>query len=304
MTPLSIASHLDFATAVVQDPQVATKVQTSIEHLFVRYPRVRYWNFLGRYRGKIATSTEKHGGGVASGRSSNGEVCIQVWGRETDKMLQCVLENAPVKFTRLDMAVTILFSTPQLRVCDVMANIQPGRAHYSIIQPNNDEGGTLYVGSRRSDVFARMYDKGAQLGTIPGRLLWRYEVEYKGKHAQQAVTLLFAPGTLPSYRQASVLAHVKTYFEKHQVPFPDVVEAAKDYPLVQYESLVTDDKITLRWLRTQVFPAILRLQKNGRLEEALEALHVSELGKPLEHFSLREIDIVQGHFLDKLQIPM
>jgi len=304
MTALSVVSHLDFATAIVKNPEVAGRVLTGVEHLFHRYPRIRYWSFLGLYRGRIATSDEKGGGGIASGRAADGAGIVQSWGKETEVMVQIVLGVTQVHFTRLDMAVTVLFSQPQPCVRELLATLPADKHNYTIIQPANDEGGTLYIGSRRSDVFARLYDKGAELRTLPGRLLWRYEVELKHRHAERAVAQLFVDSVLPSDRLVCIFENVRHYFTVHAVPFPDVPDAAKQYPVVQYESRVTDDATTLRWFRTQVYPALMRLDGNGKLDQALEALQIDRLGQPLRRFNLGEVDAVQGHFLDKMQHPM
>ena len=44
---------------------------------------------------------------------------------------------------------------------------------------NNHSGRTLYVGSRHSTQFGRLYDKGVQADRAEAGHLWRYEVEYK-----------------------------------------------------------------------------------------------------------------------------
>ena len=48
----------------------------------------------------------------------------------------------------------------------------------------------------------------------------------------------------------------------------------------------------------------MRLEGNGKLDQALEALQVDQVGKRLRTFTQAEMDAVQGHFLDKMQRPM
>lgn len=53
-------------------------------------------------------------------------------------------------------------------------------------------GQTLYINSRASDNFARIYDKGVESKLCPAGMMWRYEVEFKRKVSKQE-SLALAP---------------------------------------------------------------------------------------------------------------
>lgn len=128
-------------------------------------------------------------------------------------------------------------------------------------------GKTLYCGSRNSDHFGRIYDKGAQLGA-PADRLWRYEVQSNGKVAPALANLLAAETSddLASF----ITRYVHSWFCLRGVT-PPFLPGGKA-PLMSVGSEVTTVERKIEWLRSQVAPTLALLENLGRLHDGLRAL--------------------------------
>lgn len=109
-------------------------------------------------------------------------------------MLFSRLELLGAKFTRLDLAYddrTGVISLPRLAV-DIADDNFIGRARYTQRIYSHDydsdiDGLTVYVGSKNSDVFVRIYDKAAERGFSPADLHWvRVEIQLRADRAVMA----------------------------------------------------------------------------------------------------------------------
>src|SRR3989304_5980210 len=128
------------------------------------------------------------------------------WGMRTDGCIMMLSgQDAAINWlpalalaqnvTRLDLAVTVSLADP---ITDVAKRAYawvltdphscPGKKRkYSYVE-NSSGGQTVYIGSRASDQFGRLYDKGcesAKDACAPPGLLWRYEVEFKAYRAKK-----------------------------------------------------------------------------------------------------------------------
>lgn len=94
--------------------------------------------------------------------------------------------RAAENVSRLDLAVDCELDSPVTTVSrDVYRNVghvRPvnGRPPTRRLIVSGDGGSTAYVGSRVSEQFGRVYDKGIESKTLPAGRWWRFEVEYKG----------------------------------------------------------------------------------------------------------------------------
>jgi DNA relaxase NicK len=174
------------------------------------------------------------------------------------------------------------------------------------IVPNDDGGGTLYVGTRGSDVFGRVYDKGAQLGTFPERIYWRWEVEYKRDHARQAYANWSESVNSPNAYQA-IAREVGTWYAEHGIPIPTVLRTEWKRPVIRYATRVRSSDTTIEWLYQQVNPALRKLGAAGRLSDAVEALGIwdnqlvmteSELQRLAQWEQTDFLAELQGHELE------
>ncbi len=86
------------------------------------------------------------------------------------------------RVTRIDLAITqcLGFDIPSVpkRYYDTLTAEDLAARNYALIQ-NSKMGQTLYVGSRKSEKFGRLYDKGVEEKSAPAGLKYRWEVEYK-----------------------------------------------------------------------------------------------------------------------------
>ncbi|GAH93796.1 unnamed protein product [marine sediment metagenome] len=217
-------------------------------------------------------------GGVAFAEKDHGRLGIcQAWGALSN-IVGRALAKRRLKATRVDLQVTVLHNRSQPAVKDLLDSLPADVHKYTAIVPLNHEGGTLYVGSRSSDAFGRLYDKGAELGAdIPPRVLWRYEVEYKRKLAVAMADQIWYSDRSLSQMRTYVLAHVEEFFQKHQVPTPFSVSNRHNHSLVRYATRVQDSAKTLKWLTEQVQPAVLRLVHEGHAEQITEVLGIGVL---------------------------
>ena len=109
------------------------------------------------------------------------------------------------------------------------------------------QGDTLYIGSAKSSVQVRVYDKGAERGTLAD---WtRIEIVWRGRHAQSAHLRMLSAGIAPTTRGA-ILRQMRSTAEWFQI--------AMNAPTV--EPLPVPHRLGNRyeWLRRAVVPALRR----------------------------------------------
>jgi hypothetical protein len=147
-----------------------------------------------------------------------------------------------------------------------------GRAKNVQLVESGDRMDTVYIGSRTSDTWIRIYVKADGDGN-PAYL--RFEVEYKGDKADAVRSALWDG----HHTKRSVLA-----FELNRLPH------AEKWPLSRFRALlgadgarispkrVDGENSTITWLLRQVEPAVLRL------------LHDHEHGDRMEHILRRWLD--------------
>ncbi len=120
-------------------------------------------------------------------------VLLSLAGSLAQEQIKYVDALEDVRVTRLDIAVTVALEhrdrvgdRAYLAACDKTKK-RRYRASTSIIH-GSDGGCTVYLGSRKGkNSFGRLYDKGIQSKDPAGEgLIWRYEVQLKGKQAQEA----------------------------------------------------------------------------------------------------------------------
>ena len=133
-------------------------------------------------------------------------------------------------------------------------------------------GATCYVCSKKSEQFARIYNKEAESGEDRYKGCWRYEVQLKNKLATNAATIF----RLSEYAQPNQAAvFVRQWLRKRGVQAPWTAEAEL-YALPSEKTTNSDVESRLRWLREQVRPAIRRLIKLGLRDSILEALDLQD----------------------------
>jgi len=116
---------------------------------------------------------------------------------------------------------------------------------------SKDGGNTIYVGSRQSEKFIRIYNKAAE-SNLPGVLWYRYELETKGMVARAVASILTS---------TTGWADCFATYTKHMVDIPQVAD---------YQVFFGDETVTIgipkiekksdreAWIEKQVMPAVVK----------------------------------------------
>lgn len=175
--------------------------------------------------------------------------------------------DAPSQVSRLDLQVTHFLDEPCGEyVVRMYEEIKNGR--YKTTYITNDEGGqTLYIGSRQSEKFFRIYDAGARHGIGPLGQAWRFELELKKPHAKDVFFELRAAikGGLPiSHIIADTVRH-EAFERGIEAPWQQI--GLNGHISLQSYKQGRDTRLT--WLTTQVKPCLAKLLDQGYSYEIL-----------------------------------
>jgi hypothetical protein len=272
---IELSSSVDWLTCTAKSPEARIKIYelcAEFRRDLAQNGKITPWRFRG-YQGLQCES-------VRWGTRADSDIAVLsgydaavAWRR-----LLPVAENV----SRVDLAVTIrtrneVGDLVQVYYDWVKQNLGAWEARKLTKIENNKGGQTLYVGSRASDQFGRIYDKGAQdkkLKVPPG-CLWRYEVEFKEDRAGKIASQLrnsVDPNASPAQR---IQQTVYLWFDSRDVP--PLFCRAKSLPLDSTVSArVTTDEKALAWLHAQVAPTVARLMDKGKADATLQALGVQK----------------------------
>jgi len=177
-----------------------------------------------------------------------------------------------VHCTRIDMQVTCEFTTRAPHLIErlyehaVAAPAKNGRPPAYTLLKQSDGACTLYVGSRSSGLYGRIYDKGMEqaLGE-PGKYI-RFELECKDWASDQAVAIV-RPSSSP---EAQMMAMVGRFFTDRSIAVPwSYVRPEETFVPPK---LKTEDAQVLKWLRGPVATSVARLMDTVGYEQTLRAL--------------------------------
>lgn len=174
--------------------------------------------------------------------------------------------------TRIDLQVTCSLNEPHplmlRKTYEQAKNASPlnGRpAKYTLIE-DTEGGSTLYVGSRSSMRFGRVYDKGREQNSEEKGKLYRWELEIKDVLADQCVAML--AGSEDSQRQ--IMAIVGDFFTTRGVPVAFRVprmEESFSIPRIRQE-----DAGSIKWFNGPVATAVARVSETCGVETVMRAL--------------------------------
>ena len=184
--------------------------------------------------------------------------------------------------SRLDVALTVWGVTEQstaiARHKDEAIeerNILHSRPFRVTLIDGNGDGDTLYLGSRTSEQFVRIYDKERSPNSEPTyKTALRYEVECKEGLARHVYERCIIGGYSPGNCHA-VLTGLLARRGINPLGTRGV-QPATIKPSDLRKSSVED---TLSWLETQVRPSVRRLMEQGYAREVVNALGFDELVK-------------------------
>jgi hypothetical protein len=177
--------------------------------------------------------------------------------------------------SRLDISLTIwgvldqseLIARHNVESVDYRKSLRSRPYAVSRIDGNGD-GDTLYLGSRTSEQFVRIYDKErAPNSDNSYKTALRYECECKEQLALSA----YQGCVNPRYSATSCLSVLTGLLARRGVS-PALVGSIQSKPIAITGVPISDLESTLSWLKVQVKPTVSRLMREGFEEEVLIAL--------------------------------
>lgn len=239
--------------------------------------RPRPWHFFG-YTG-WSYSNPGNGGHFAYGeaREEIMGTIVQASGYFATRYVDWFL-TSDLRWTRVDLCVDcqLEIAAPNLAIDYYTWVCEKGQQQrkYGLVQ-NTMGGTTLYVGSRQSYEFGRVYDKGIESKTIDQQgKLWRYEVELKQDKAKAAVQSLVSFHAREKQYSHPIAVTVYDWFDRRDIPPIWKRHSSESLNLmVRTETKHEDQK--LLWLRKQVSPTVREMLASNK-REVLDALGITE----------------------------
>jgi hypothetical protein len=222
-------------------------------------------------------------GQVSYGRRSDGAV-VRLSGKcAFENWEQCV--SLATNVSRLDVQATVTpDGGPTLRLERHHAealNSPRGRGKQAQLKywggPTGIE--SLALGSRQSDRYLRIYNKGIQSGLVQYDGTLRYEIEFKNKLAWEKAQLLDSSDQQHRYIVAWIyemacVRGIRLAGATWRTSLADRLRTGECPNLPHHRS--RNDK-RIWWLANSVKPSVVELVHAGRLDETLEALGLSDL---------------------------
>lgn len=196
--------------------------------------------------------------------------------------------NESSNCSRIDVQVTVSESCPpgttlaqEFRTLGrVWAN--KGNAPTVSYFHGTDGSATLYVCKRSSEMFGRIYDKGAESKIAHYRNALRWEVECKGDKARSIARAMVRADN----DQAEAHAQCLQFFRNRGASCRSLLALGLVYKMIPNQRLTaesaartayaSDRAKSLRWLTASVRPTIERLSKSGSRRDLLIALGLAD----------------------------
>lgn len=214
--------------------------------------------------------------GIFLGRSAQG-VLLQLSGPTCTPLAMDAI-SVSTGVSRIDTQVTVFTEGEQPHLAawtynKLLKGVNAvGRpAKFGVIQSYPD-GETLQLGSRSSESFGRLYDKTAEAKLGAPRLVWRYEVEWKGKRARWVAARLERDGCSPT--TVSWLVHA--FYSRRGVRPAFEPPTVGDAPQL---SMATPTRDVLAWYRSSLSLSIAKSINQHGAPAVLDALGISNLVK-------------------------
>lgn len=232
--------------------------------------KIRDWSWHA-YRGRTI-------GPISWGERDDGSI-LRISGRLAQRWIDSGFP-APDNVSRLDICLTIWGCADATRAIEEATDTAqayragpPGRQFGIRHVRGIGDGDTLYLGSRTSQIFLRIYDKGKESGEEQYAGSIRYEAELKQEAALAEYMAIRGAYPRPPRVRADVLglfaARGVTVFG-HESATPRLI----DVP----DAIVSDTERQLAWLRTQVRPTVRRLLRLGLYDDIMDSLDIGSSG--------------------------
>lgn len=207
---------------------------------------------------------------------------LRISGNAADKYFWLFAPDA-CHVTRIDLQATVHIEDarpeliPNLYAKALKAPTREGRpAKYSLLV-NSEGGSTLYVGSRSSARYGRVYDKGIEEGLCGAGLIFRFEVEIKDVMADQAVAMLASS----SAADRTMLSIIGSFFADRGIPVPWKMPQGEGRLNLPY--VPQNDVGSVKWLQGPVAATVARLVGTIGTEATLRALFAKACEETTDH---------------------
>lgn len=130
----------------------------------------------------------------------------------------------------------------------------------------NRQSQTLYVGARQSEWFGRIYDKFQESKKEEYKNCIRYELEVKGD-ASRVLWDRYAAGVVSMVEMVRVVTH---WYKKHGISLPEAQQWPDGEITIKREPSSAERSVA--WLQTQVSGTFAKLQAQGYLFQAIQAV--------------------------------
>lgn len=200
---------------------------------------------------------------------------IRLWGKLADERLDDVRE-ASDHFTRVDLAVTTRVEPFNEELAKEkkgeLEQRERGRGFQAgwDFRETSRHGDTLYIGSRSSQFYARLYNKQRELDIPAYKSCWRWEVECKQAAAGNAVAAL----TRFPDRQSYIRSAVHQHFSRRGVQ--PIWHADGDALQGAGDAGEPDLKRHARWVERAIRPMLDKYRRTPGYELLLKALGVPD----------------------------
>jgi len=174
---------------------------------------------------------------------------------DTLNLLPWVLKEGG-RISRLDLAIDLHdtpVDIPGLSRCQQVKGAEGSALKWNLLT-GSDGGATLYIGSRKSEKFMRVYNKAAQMG-LPGVEWTRFELEVKAETSRTIAAALSA------LKRDDVPAYVKGLMRALFNPIDETYQKVMDAPAVQVPSTKNASDNTIEWLLNSVAKTMANQQR-------------------------------------------
>lgn len=204
----------------------------------------------------------------------HGDVMLQVSGPSCTPLTEDAIRFS-TNVSRIDLQVTVFTEGEQCNLArwthDAIIRMNP-RAHSvqnMTLTAGWPDGDTLNINRRCSDVWFRLYDKSAEANLGMPRLVWRYELELKGRAALRRAEALAECGVRPS--SVSTPVH-DAYKSKGVAPaWANLNDENAFQPTID-----TPNRDVLTWMRESLSKTVQRASDRYGREVVAEALGISK----------------------------
>lgn len=244
----------------------SSKMGSIYQAIFLSYADLHReaWHFHG-YEGEKTCNGE-----MSYGQSNkDGRHIIVARGGIADEIF-ITRPPRPAQLSRLDVQTTVQFAHPRPDLLEEIYEGVSGAVKKKTRIINSEGGETVYVGSRHSQLFVRVYDAGVRHSLGERATIFRYEIEVKKPVALALADVLWGSKDVKEMR-LNMADFEATILNKRGIIPPweqGIVE-------MSWRSLVHREKLqdqTFIWLAGQVASAVEKMLEKGYTREELEAV--------------------------------